>query len=92
MRGLLGAIAVGLLAGCGGVDADVDAETLNQQEQAQEIEPKCPTGQTEFYEWHCERACSLRGNVAHLWCSPTSNPSDAYYVGRTNWIICSDCF
>lgn len=35
MRGLVGAVVVGLLAGCGGVDADVDASLVEQRFELQ---------------------------------------------------------
>jgi hypothetical protein len=69
MRGLAGAVmAIGLLVGCGGVEADMDSSTLNHQEQA--AYPSCPEGYEEFQQWDCQyRGCGTRDrDVLNLYC------------------------
>lgn len=80
MRGSIfgGLLSVVLLAGCGGVEADVDAKDVTQQEQAV---VSCAPGYGEYPQWDCHyRGCGSRDlDVLSLYCC---NESGCYNAGE----------
>jgi hypothetical protein len=75
MRRILGMVlAVGLLSACGGVEEDMNTDTLGQQEQNAEA---CQPGYTANPTWECENGC----NVLYRYCCPNSGQGDCYNAG-----------
>ena len=74
-----GLLAAALLAvGCGGVEADLDAQDVSQQEQGV---LSCAAGYVEAAQWDCHyRGCGARDlDVLSLYCC---NASGCYNAGE----------
>jgi len=87
--GVLWAVS-GLALGCG---AEAVEEPLPEttQEEAQSL-VTCAPGFTPFIIWYCEQGCNWTVNVAYLWCTHPSDPSQSYEAGPTGQESCGPCF
>ncbi|MCP3102287.1 hypothetical protein LZ198_25790 [Myxococcus sp. K15C18031901] len=88
--GVLCAVS-GLALGCGGADAVQEVAPEMTMEAEQSL-VSCPAGYTPFIIWECEQGCTWTVNVAYLWCTSTTNPSDSYNAGATGQRSCGACF